>query len=85
MAVLDSSKLLEIFVSSDDFCQKFQETQLPSADTKTKIIDVPNALSTSEMMAMVLFYHLAEDFPDLCSYNRFVQKMPRFAFILDAF
>lgn len=103
MAVLDSLKLLEIFVSSDDFCQKFQATQLPSANDRTPIIDVPHALSTSEMMAIVIFYHhsgircfcwyyqyvvpkhFAQDFPDLCSYNRFVQKMPRLGFILYAF
>lgn len=102
-AVLEKSKLVEIFVKSDDFCKSLVQRQVSEHSQNNTFIDKTGQLSTAEMMSIVIFYHhsgircfsgyykhvlavhFSADFPDLCSYNRFVQKMPRLAFILYAF
>ncbi len=93
--------LTEIYVDVDDFCKE-------NAEFIGKIFDffgVPNSsyptkLILSEVMSIMIYYHLmpyknfkkyyiqhvqtdlASDFPDLVSYNRFCELMPRAFFVL---
>ena len=103
MAVLDTSKLIEIFVNCDDFCKELNAYELSQNCEQPTITSNRAGLSTSEMMSIAIFYHhsgircfswyyqqvlqkyFKDYFPDLCSYNRFVQKMPRLFFPLYAF
>jgi hypothetical protein len=85
-------KLIEIFITCDDFCNALiqWQTQQGSLPTTRK-----GGLSDSEMLTIAIFYHysghkcfqyyyqdcvvmqLTDYFPNLISYERFVARMPR--------
>jgi hypothetical protein len=85
-------KLIEIFITCDDFCQALTDWQTQQGTCPTIR---PGELSDSEMMTIVIFYHysgakcfqyyyqhwvetqLIGYFPRLISYPRFVARMPR--------
>ena len=103
MAVLDTTKLAEIFINCDDFCKELNAYELSQNCEHATISANQSGLSTSEMMSIVIFYHhsgmrcfcwyyqqvlqkhFMSYFPELYSYNRFIQKMPRLFFPLYAF
>ena len=103
MAVLDTTKLTEIYINCDDFCKELSAYELSQNCEHTTLVANQSGLSTSEMMSIVIFYHhsgmrcfswyyqqvLQKHFlsylPELCSYNRFIQKLPRLFFPLYAF
>lgn len=54
--ILDTTKLTEIFIQCDDFCKKLHAYQLAN----NYEMHVPDKLMTeSEMMSIVIFYHLS--------------------------
>lgn len=53
-AVLNTTKLLEIFIACDDFVKKFSPYQLESNYQTDKNTEM---MSESEMMSIVIFYH----------------------------
>ena len=85
-------KLIEIFITCDDFCNALTQwqTQQGCLPTTRK-----GDLSDSELMTLTVFYHysgykcfqyyyqncvqmqLSGYFPDLISYDRFIARMPR--------
>lgn len=95
MYVINVDKLIEIFIDCDDFCQVFsplyQKTQLQKS---IRFRNTPR-LSESEIMTILIFYHLSgmkcfkyyynrivrvllkDEFPNLVSYNRFVELSHR--------
>lgn len=99
-AVLNTTKLTEIFIECDDFCKKLAQyllaNELESDPSKGLMED-------SEMMAIVIFYHhsgfkcfkhyyecviqkiLKSYFPRTYSYCRFVNLMKQLNFSLFAF
>ena len=99
-AVLNTTKLLEIFISCDDFTKKLSQYQLESNYQTEKNTEM---MSESEMMAIVIFYHhsgfkcfkyyyecviqgtLKSSFPRTYSYSRFVNLQQRLNFPLFAF
>lgn len=98
MYLFDVDKIIEIFCITDDFIQKFSEAlerHSISNGSKLRKSKVPCRLSTSEIITILIFYHLSgfknfklyytrlvanslkEYFPDLVSYNRFIELIPR--------
>ena len=95
MYVFDTSKLIEIFYDCDEFCKVYtpwkQHQTLP---LNVKHYSTQSALSQSEIMSILIFFHLSGIrcfkwyyqnfvcnylkgyFPDLVSYNRFVELIP---------
>lgn len=71
MAVLDSTKLLEIFICSDDCCKEFQKKQLSSVDNILILSDKEGCLSTFEMMRIIIFYHHS----DICCFRWYYQQI----------
>lgn len=85
-------KLIEIFITCDDFCNALTQWQTQQGCLPTTR---QGELSDSEMRAITIFYHywgykcfqyyyqnclqmqLATYFPNLISYERFVARMPR--------
>jgi hypothetical protein len=85
-------KLIEIFITCDDFCNALTDWQAANQSLPTIRA---GELSDSEMLSIVIFYHysgakcfeyyyrncvqmqLNSYFPDLISYERFVARMPR--------
>lgn len=85
-------KLIEIFITCDDFCQALTQWQTQQGTCPTIRT---GQLSDSEMLAITIFYHhsgakcfqyyyqhwvepqLADYFPNLISYERFVARLPR--------
>lgn len=54
--ILDTTKLTEIFIQCDDFCKKLHEYQIENGYS----IDILEpTMSESEMMTIVIFYHLS--------------------------
>lgn len=55
-------KLIEIFCNCDDFCKQFgsdiESKLIPSLSLSVRGVRVPCSLSTSELMAVEVFYHL---------------------------
>jgi hypothetical protein len=99
-AVLNTTKLIEIFIACDDFQQKLSHYQLAQDyHTETSC----QQMTESEMMTIVIFYHhsgmkcfqyyyeciiqekLKSYFPTAYSYSRFVYLMSRLNFPLFAF
>jgi hypothetical protein len=99
-AILDTTKLIEIFMECDDFCKKLSAYQL---ENRFETGPATGAMSESEMMAIVIFYHhsgfkcfkyyyegiikkiLKSYFPKAYSYARFVNMMKKLNFPLFAF
>ena len=99
-AVLNATKLVEIFIACDDFQQKLNAYQLQQAYQTEPACQ---QMTESEMMAIVIFYHhsgmkcfqyyyeciiqrtLKSYFPTAYSYSRFVHLMSRLNFPLFAF
>jgi len=99
-AVLNTTKLLEIFISCDDFTKKLSQYQLENNFETEKNTEM---MSESEMMSIVIFYHhsgfkcfkyyyecviqkvLKSYFPRTYSYSRFVNLMKRLHFPLFTF
>ncbi|WP_449426653.1 IS982 family transposase [Pontibacter beigongshangensis] len=91
-AVLNTTKLTEIFIACDDFMHKFKSHQLSNG---YQIEPATQLMSESEMMAIVIFYHhsglrcfkyfyelgvrgaLRSYFPACYSYSRFVGLIQR--------
>jgi hypothetical protein len=85
-------KLIEIFITCDDFCNALTQWQTQQGTLPTTRA---GELSDSEMLAITIFYHhsgakcfeyyyrdwveaqLGPYFPKLISYERFVARMPR--------
>lgn len=85
-------KLIEIFITCDDFCNALTQWQTQQGCLST---NRQGELSDSEMLAITVFYHysgykcfqyyyqncvqmpLKTYFPKLISYERFVARMPR--------
>ena len=104
--MLTANEVTEIFYLSDEFSKEFAITfkkHVLQGDDGKKHRNKPNRLSDSEVMTILiafhlsgmrnlkhfyLFYvckHLTEDFPNLVSYNRFVELQQRVAFPLVLF
>lgn len=97
MYVFDTDKLTEIFCDCHDFCQVFtpywQQHTLPGSYRAVNRTN-KSRLDESEIMTILLFYHLSgfkcfkyyyqgfvlkhlqQDFPNLLSYNRFIEVIP---------
>lgn len=93
--------LTEIYVNVDDFCQENADL-IRTIFRNTGILnkDHPSNLTLSEVMTILIYYHimpyknfkkyyteyvakdLKQDFPDLVSYNRFCELIPRAFFVL---
>ncbi len=95
--------LLELFCDVDDFCRTFEawanEQQLPAGKKRGP----KPALTTSEIMTIIIHFHqagyrdfksyyqkhvrehLREEFPQLVSYSRFVELIPRVLLALVAY
>lgn len=89
---VNESKLIEIFVFTDDFVKAVEKTTISASVCPRRRTP---GLSLSEMMSIVVFYHysgykcfeyyyercvlvdLRDDFPQAPSYTRFIQLMPR--------
>src|SRR5215210_3430972 len=92
-------KVIEIFVSADDFCIEFEQHihkfRLESGEIRHR--NRKASLSDSEIIAILIFFHfgsftnfkhyynhyvkvhLADCFPELVSYNRFIELQQRVA------
>lgn len=58
MLILNVTKLVQIFISCDDFCQALA-THLSEEGIKIPTQDQQRRMSASERMAIVIFYHLS--------------------------
>jgi hypothetical protein len=99
-AILNTTKLTDIFVLCDDFIKNLHQYQL---DNDYQIEEKEELMTESEMMAIVIFYHhsgfkcfkyyyeqvikkyLSSYFPKSYSYSRFVNLMKKLNFPLFAF
>lgn len=98
--ILNTTKLIEIFLECDDFCKKISTYQL---ENNFETEPISELMSESEMMSIVIYYHhsgfkcfkyyyecivqriLKSYFPKSYSYTRFVNLMKRLNFPLFAF
>jgi hypothetical protein len=98
--ILNSTKLVEIFIECDDFCKKLS-TYLLANDFEAE--SSSELMTESEMMSIVIYYHhsgfkcfkyyyqciiqevLKSYFPKTYSYSRFVNLMKRLNFPLFTF
>lgn len=98
--VLDTTKLVEIFIACDDFSKKLGEYCLENNLQGSK---TERLMSESEMMAIVIFYHhsgfrcfkyyyqqviqkiFKSYFPSTYSYSRFIHLMKELNFVLFVF
>jgi hypothetical protein len=104
--MLTVNEVTEIFYLSDEFSKEFALTfkkHVLHEDNGKKHRNKPNRLSDSEVMTILIAFHLSgmrnlkhfylfyacrhlhEEFPDLVSYNRFVELQQRVAFPLVLF
>jgi hypothetical protein len=86
--------LLELFCHVDDFCQAISTWQAQQLLGPAKKPGPKPKLSASEIMTIIIYFHMSQyrnfksyyieyvmkhlrsEFPDLVSYNRFVELMP---------
>lgn len=104
--MLTANEVTEIFYLSDEFSKEFDVTfkkHLLKEDSHKKHRNKPNRLSNSEVMTILIAFHLSqmrnlkhfylfyvcqhmtEEFPNLVSYNRFVELQQRVALPLVLF
>lgn len=104
--MLTVNEVTEIFYLSDEFSKEFDMTfkkHLLSDDTGRRRRNKPNSMSNSEIMTILIAFHLSRmrnlkhfylfyvckhmtgEFPDLVSYNRFVEPQQRVALPLVLF
>jgi len=104
--MLTANEVTEIFYLSDEFSKEFAITfkkHILQEDNGKKQRNKPNRLSDSEVMTILIAFHLSgmrnlkhfylfyvckhmiEDFPNLVSYNRFVELQQRVAMPLVLF
>ncbi len=104
--MLTANEVTEIFYLSDEFSKEFEvifKKHLLQADTAQKHRNKPNRLSDSEVMTILIAFHLSgmrnlkhfylfyvckhmqDEFPNLVSYNRFVELQQRTALPLVLF
>ncbi len=79
--------LLELFCAVDDFCKTMDEGQtghlLPRGAERQRSADYHDPFSQSQYRDFKAYYqqhvavYLRAEFPQLISYARFVQRMPR--------
>jgi hypothetical protein len=99
--ILNTTKLIEIFIECDDFCKKLNSYLLES-NLETDLF-FTGMMCESELMAVVIFYHhsgfkcfkyfyeciildkMKDYFPNAFSYSRFVNQMKKLHFSLFAF
>lgn len=80
-------KQIAIFCDVDDFCKDYEEYCTHSLLMDKNEVVPKTRMSLSEIMTILIMYHLSgyrkyqeQDFPNLVSYNRFVEIM-RYAFV----
>jgi hypothetical protein len=104
--MLTVNEVTEIFYLSDEFSKEFETTfkkHILKKENGTKHRNKPNRLSDSEVMTILIAFHLSqmrnlkhfylfyvckhmrEEFPNLVSYNRFVELQQRVALPLVLF
>ncbi|BDD11802.1 transposase (plasmid) [Fulvitalea axinellae] len=59
MTVLDTLKLTEIFIASDDFCKRLDEYHKEKGIGNQKKSGRPATMSDSEIMTVLIFFHLS--------------------------